>query len=372
MRQLLYILLPAVLFSCRSSQKQDEENSFAMTLKGDTILIKSESPVLTKLKTETVTTESYKIEFTTSGVVKAIPANYAEIASPFAGRITKSFVRLGQKLAQGSPVFEISSPDFFETGKLYYQAKQEMELALKSLNREKDLFQNKVGAGKELEEAEVNYELKKKDFENAEAALKVFQVNPDKLTLGQPLVISSPITGEIVADKIVIGQYLKEDAEPVAVIANLNKVRFAAHVKEKDLSLLNTLDEVEINLIAAPDKSFSGKIYHISEILDEETRSTEVLIECDNSSRVMKPGMYGTVRFSGKSAETIRIPASAILQDETNCYVALSLDIPGKNYFVKRKITTGNTDGDKTIVLNGLTQGDKIVSSGAFYLLIKN
>ena len=61
-----------------------------------------------------------------------------------------------------------------------------MELALKSLNREKDLMKNKVGVQKELEEAEVNYELKKKDYENMVAALKVFQINPDEMALGQP------------------------------------------------------------------------------------------------------------------------------------------------------------------------------------------
>ena len=126
-------------------------------------------------------------------------------------------------MTPGSPVFEISSPSFFETGKGYYQAKQEVwSCALKSLKkREKDLLQSKVGVQKELEEAEVNYELKKKDYENAVAALKVFQIEPEDLVLGQPLIVRSPIAGEIVTDRIVIGQYIKEDAEPVAVIANL-------------------------------------------------------------------------------------------------------------------------------------------------------
>ena len=78
------------------------------------------------------------------------------------------------------------------------------------------------------------------------AALKVFQINPDEMALGQPLIVRSPIAGEVVKDRIVIGQYMKEDAEPVAVIADLSKVWVVAHVKEKDLSLIQALDEVEI------------------------------------------------------------------------------------------------------------------------------
>jgi len=306
------------------------------------------------------------MEFSTSGVVKAIPTNYAEIASPFAGRITKSFVRLGQKVAPGSPIFAISSPTFFETGKAYYQARQEMELADKSLKRQRDLVQNKVGVQKELEEAEVNFELKKKDYENAVAALKVFQINPSQMTLGQSLIVRSPISGEVVKDDIVMGQYMKEDAEPVAIIANLSKVWFVAHVKEKDLSLIQSLKDVEIHLVAWPDHPFGGKVYHISDMLDEETRSIEVLIECDNSNRLMKPEMYGTVKLSDKATEAIRVPTSAVLQEEENNYVLVSL---GNHRYRKQKVTAGTTEDGKTLILSGLKDGDEIISTGAFYLL---
>ncbi len=238
MKSIFLLLLPAIVLCSCHTQKQEDESAHAVTLKGDIIHIGSESPVLSKLTKETVKREPYRMEFTTSGVVQAIPSNYAEVASPVSGRITKSFVRLGQKVAPGSPIFEISAPAVYEAGKSYYQARQEMELALKSLNREKDLMKNKVGVQKELEEAEVNYELKKKDYENMVAALKVFQINPDEMALGQPLIVRSPIAGEVVKDRIVIGQYMKEDAEPVAVIADLRKVWVVAHVKEKDLSLI--------------------------------------------------------------------------------------------------------------------------------------
>ena len=362
----LFLFLPAMVLCSCNHNKQDDEVAIAVTLHGDTIQIGDKSPILSRLKTDVVKKESYRLEFTTSGVVKAIPSNYAEIASPFAGRISKSFVRLGQKVIPGSPVFEISSPDFFETGKVYYQAKQEMELALKSLKREKDLLQNKVGVQKELEEAEVNYELKKKDYENAVAALKVFQIEPDELVLGQPLIVRSPIAGEIVTDRIVIGQYIKEDAEPVAVITNLSKVWVAAHVKEKDMGMIQALDSVEVRLLAMPDQPFSGKIYHVSEMLDEDTRSVEVLIECDNSSRLMKPAMYGTVKLCDRSTEVIRIPTSAILQEEESAYVLLAL---GNNCYRKQKVSTSVTEDGKTVILSGLTPGDTIVSTGAFYLL---
>ena len=299
MKSIFLLLLPAIVLCSCHTQKQEDESAHAVTLKGDIIHIGSESPVLSKLTKETVKREPYRMEFTTSGVVQAIPSNYAEVASPVSGRITKSFVRLGH-------------------------------------------------------------------YENMVAALKVFQINPDEMALGQPLIVRSPIAGEVVKDRIVIGQYMKEDAEPVAVIADLSKVWVVAHVKEKDLSLIQALDEVEIRLVAMPDKPISGKIYHISEMLDPDTRSVEVLIECDNSTRLMKPEMYGTVKLSDREAEVIRIPTSAILQEEENMYVLVEL---GNNDYRKQKIETGHTEDGKTVVLSGLNVGDEIVVTGAFYLL---
>ena len=100
------------------------------------------------------------------------------------------------------------------------------------------------------------------------------------------------------------------------------------------MSLIQALDEVEIRLVAMPDKPISGKIYHISEMLDPDTRSVEVLIECDNSTRLMKPEMYGTVKLSDREAEVIRIPTSAILQEEENMYVLVEL---GNNDYRKQR-----------------------------------
>ena len=116
MKSIFLLLLPAIVLCSCHTQKQEDESAHAVTLKGDIIHIGSESPVLSKLTKETVKQEPYRMEFTTSGVVQAIPSNYAEVASPVSGRITKSFVRLGQKVAPGSPIFEISAPAVYEAG----------------------------------------------------------------------------------------------------------------------------------------------------------------------------------------------------------------------------------------------------------------
>jgi membrane fusion protein, heavy metal efflux system len=364
MKQLMFVCIAWVAVSCHSNTKPVTLANYV--IKGDTILIPGNSNLKEKIKTTLVSSVPYRHKRSASGIVKAIPNNYAQIASPFAGRIIKSFIRLGQHVAVNAPIFEISSPSFFDAGKTYYQSKQQMQLAEKNLRRQQDLLKNGVGIQKDMEEAEVAYELSKRDYENSTASLNVYHVNPDEMVLGQPLIVRSPIAGEIVADNIVIGQYLREDAGPVALVAELSKVWVVGQLKEKDINSIRESDEVGIEVAGLPNLVIHGIVYHISEMLDEETRSVEVFIECENIGRNLKPGMYATVQFSEKVDNSILIPASAVLQMEESSFVFVKLN---GNQYLKRLIETAGTDSDRVILKSGLKPTEEIVTEGAFYLI---
>jgi len=358
------IIFIIVFTACNVKNDTQQHNEISAV--SDTVVVSENLNLQNKLKTEIINSELYRTVISTYGIVQAIPNNYAEIAAPFTGRITRSFVKLGQHVLKDAPVFEISSPSFFEASKLYYQAKQEMQLAKKNMNRQLDLYNNGVGIQKDLEEAEVNYELNKRDYENAIASLKVYKVNPEKLVLGQPLIVRSPIAGNVVQNTIVIGQYLKEDADPVAVVAELSKVWIVGQVKEKDISSINKSEEVEITAAALSDKLIQGKIYHISDILDEETRSVQVYIECDNSDHSLKPGMYVSVKFIEQPKNSILVPSTSVFQKEEGSFVFID---KGNNKYVKRDVQiTGAVDG-RILLKSGLNPGERIVSEGGYFLL---
>jgi membrane fusion protein, heavy metal efflux system len=366
-RLIVFVFAVCIVVGCRQKEVPVEKVDFLV--KNDTIAVSGDSPILNKLENRKVRLSSYNYELSTSGIVQAIPNNYALVPAPFSGRVTKSYVRLGQEVKANAPIFEISSPSYFETGKAYYQSKAELDLALKNLKRQQDLYSKGVGAQKEMEEAEVNYALKKKDYENALASLKVFRVDDSSLVLGEPMVVRSPIKGTIVKDNIVIGQYLREDSDPVVTVAKLSSIWVAAQVKEKDIRFIDPESEVKIKLIAYPEKNLTGKIYHISSLIDEETRSVEVLISCDNSDRIIRPGMYVTATFSHKIDGVVVVPSQAVFQKDDNSYVFLHTR---KNEYLKKKIGIVAENTDSTVVKEGLEGEDEILVNGGFYLLSKN
>jgi membrane fusion protein, heavy metal efflux system len=364
MKHFLFLCICATFLSCHNNDKQVAVKQNQQT--GDSIFSPENPDLIKKIKIIKVMPELYQKKIITSGIVKAIPNNYAEIASPFSGRITRSFVTLGQYVKEGSPIFEISSPAFFEAGKNYYKSNQELQLSEKNLRRQQDLFNNGVGTQKDLEEAEVNHELTKRDFENSIASLKVYHVNPDELVLGQPLIVRSPINGEVVENDIVIGQYLKDDAGPVAIVAELSNVWVIGHLKEKDINSVHINDEVEIRFTGRPDFLIKGRVFHIGEILDEPTRSVQVYVLCKNNDRIMRPGMFVTTQYSENREDAILIPTSSLYQLEETSFIFLHL---GNNRFLRRNVEVNGTDNNRVIINSGLKSGDEIVIEGGSLLL---
>lgn len=364
-KKLLLMTLCAAIVGCKEKNTTSETTpQYEISDQG--IRLTENSILKQRIQTASVRLEEYSFDLVTAGIVRSIPNHYAEIASPFAGRVLKSFVKLGEKVNVSAPVFEISAPDYFEAQKAYFDAKQEYKQTEINLRRQRDLLNNGVGVQQEVEEAETEFETAKAAYQNAAAALRIFNVNPDQITLGQPLIVRSPIQGEVIENNIVIGQYITEDAEPIAKIASLETVWIVGKVKEKDIQHLTKLNKVQVELSAYPNQPMEGRIHHINEIVDEETRSIEVLIEVENTERKLKPGMYVNVRFIDTPESVIFVPAKAILQDEDDAFVFVKT---GEDQYAKRKVKTGGLSGENAVVLEGLQASDEVVSEGGIYLL---
>lgn len=362
----LFAAISLVVYACGNSKKEQQVEAQPFTVKGDTITLTDNSNIRARLHSTTIEEQPFKEEWTTAGIVRTIPNSYAAIAPPFAGRVLRSYIKLGQKVSAGTPLFEISSSDFFSAQKDYFDAQQEFHQSDLRLKRQKDLLKHGVGIQRELEEAETEYEIKKTGLQNASSALKIFHVDPAKLQLGKPLVVFSPIAGEIISNSIVMGQYLREDTEPIAIVAELSKVWIAAQVKEKDIPHLGKMDEVAVQIAAIPGRSIVGKIYHIGEMVNEETRSVEVLIACDNADRIFKPGMYVNLRFKDAPHPRILVPAKAVLQQENAQFVFVKID---KNRYEKRAVQTAGSSDGYVIISEGLTSGETIVDEGGVLFL---
>ena len=351
------------LASCNKNNPADE--SAAIQYKGDTIVVSENSPVLKQAIVTKVQLQDFSTEFRTVGSVRPVSGKLAEITPPFAGRIVQSFVRLGQKIGAGAPVFEFSSSDFYEATKTYFAAQSANDVAQRHHKRQKELAANGVAAQRELEQAQSEADIANQEFEQAKATLKIFNIDVASLRMGQAMKIVSPIAGEVIKSDMTIGNYIKEDSEPLLVVADLSQVWVAALVKEKYFGAIKRGGRVEVYTNAHPDKVVMGTIHYVGEMLDEETRSLEVIIECDNTDRELKLGMFCEVRFLSSPAKAIVLPSTAIMQEQDNDYILVELT---RGEYIRRIVETESVNLEETRIISGLKEGESVLVKGGIFL----
>jgi cobalt-zinc-cadmium efflux system membrane fusion protein len=129
--------------------------------------------------------------------------------------------------------------------------------------------------------------------------------------------------------------------------------------------LINQNDEAQVSTEAYPDRSIHGFVSYIGNMMDEQTRSVEVYVECENHDKILKPGMFATVNFTQKLNDAMVIPATAVLQEEDNCFLFVKT---GERSFVKKQVTVTSAGEKDMIVHSGIAPGDVIVTEGGVYL----
>lgn len=367
MHKTYYALIMALTMLCACQTKQ-EQTAAEITHNADLVIVSNESPILRKLQYTTLALQPFASEFRTVGTVEAETGKLAEVCVPFDGRIVQSHVSLGTQVRAGQSLMSISSPDFLDASKSHFQNRQNYEKAKADYDRKVVLTEHGIAAQKELEEAKAEMENARHEMEYSAAALRAWGTNPETLRMGQPMTITAPIAGEVVKNDITVGAFVKADSEPMLTIADLRKVWVNARVKEHFIGIAKEGGKVEVRSEACEGKVIEGTILHVGNMVDEETRSVQVIIACDNQDLSLGHGMFVSVHFLGQAEDCIVVPSTAVFQGDEKSYVFVCGKEPGT--FERRQVELGTSSDDNTLVsiLGGLSVGEKIVAEGGLYL----
>jgi RND family efflux transporter MFP subunit len=171
--------------------------------------------------------------------------------------------------------------------------------------------------------------------------------------------IRTPISGVVGIRNIERGEFVKPDND-LFLIMNLKDVFVTTNLSEKDAGKIKIGQNVNFNVDAMGSRKFAGKVFLISPIVDETTRTIEVKILVKNNKRVLKPGMFvradiTTNRFKNK----IFLNEKVILKNESKSYIFSY--IKGRVY--KKEIITGEKIDDLMEVVSEIKEGVIVASS---------
>ena len=180
--------------------------------------------------------------------------------------------------------------------------------------------------------------------------------------------IKSNTSGIVLSKRVSQGDYVSQGAI-LFDVANLTKVWALFDAFEMDLPFLSKGDPVEFTLQALPGKKFSGKISFIDPILNTTTRTAKVRVEVPNASLELKPEMYATANVSAplrNYKNEIVVPQTAVLWTGKRAIVYVKQPDTNTPAFLMREVELGPSLGNSYVILNGLREGEEIVTNGVF------
>jgi len=286
---------------------------------------------------------THYIEFTGNVEAKTQANISAEIPSP----ILQVHVRDGQLVSGGQTLFTLDSRDIQNS---INELQTHWDLANVLYDKRKRLWEQNIGS-------EVQYLQSKTEKESIEKRMESMQTMLSKTR------VRAPFSG--VVEKVIAEQgELAGPGVPLAVLVNMNQMKIVADVAESYLGKVKRGDNVVVTFPSL-NQSRNVRVSNIGQILNPNNRTFAVEISLPNRDKTLKPNLTGIVKIKDYESEsTIIVPTKYILEEGDGSYIMILSETEDGMKADKIKIETGVSYEDRTEILSGLSQTDRIITDG--------
>jgi len=284
--------------------------------------------------------KSLHTEINTVGYVAYNEDKLVHIHPRVQGWIEKLYVKtVGDQVKKNQPLYDIYSPELVN-------AQEELLLALDRKNK------RLINAA-----------------ENRLSALQLPKSAIEKLkktkTVQQTITFFSPQNGVVENLKIREGFFVKPGSTLMS-IGDLSEVWVEAEVFERQAGQVKAATPVTMTLDYLPGKTWEGHVDYIYPTLDAKTRTVKVRLRFNNEKGDFKPNMFAQIAIHTTGDErALLIPKEALIRTGNQDRVVLAL---GKGSFKSVEVDVGRYDSESVEILEGLSAGERVVSSAQFLL----
>ena len=288
------------------------------------------------------------------------------VFSPLGGRVQSIGVRLGDAVRAGQTLAVVAAPDLGQAQSEARKAEHDDALAQKSLARVSELLEAGVAPAKDLQAAQSEAGRAAAERSRTQARLRLYGAVGD--AVDQRFALATPIAGVVVERNVNPGQEVRPDAQTekgLFVVSDPARLWFVLDVAEADVGAVKPGATVQIGATMLGEDTLSGKIAHVADFVDPQTRTVKVRGAIENPGRRVKAEMFITAELKVPSARGFVVPAKAIyLRGEQN-YVFVDA---GDGRYVRKPVRLGPTTNGYQVVLEGLVADEKVVVDGSLLL----
>lgn len=288
-----------------------------------------------------------------------------ELRSQVTGFITGIFFNEGEVVTKGKPLYEIDRRKFLDA---YAQARANQQSAeanlakaQKDIDRYNMLLKNDAVARQTVDQAEATYETSKSQVAVAKAAVASAKTDLSYAT------IAAPFTGRIGISQVKLGTQVSPGSTLLNTISSENPIGVDVVINEQDINRFYNLQKrstdstFKLQLSDGTTYNRPGKVRAIDRGVNNQTGTVKVRIEFPNQNDVLKDGMSCVLQvLNNQSGNRVQIPAKAVTEQMGEFFVFTAQDTVAKQV----KVKLGPHIGLNVVVIDGIKQGDKVITEG--------
>ncbi len=318
-----------------------------------TIVIPAVTRQLIGVRTAPVSYAPLAQEIRAVGTVEYDERKLTKVNLRVSGWIEQVFINaIGQSVRAGQPMLTLYSPDLLAT-------QDEYLLALKA---QAQLEDSPLAEARQDAAALVA---------SARERLRLWNLNDEQIAAVERrgkaervLTVYAPSSGIVLKRQALPGNYV-EPGTTLYELADLSTVWIHGDIYGSEITAVRLNQSAEVTFEAYPGETFRGKVAYIYPYLNEATRTVRVRMEFANPHLKLKPGMYGNVMLHVDAGRRLVVPKEAVLDSGLRQLVFLDL---GQGVYQPYPVKLGRRSQDYVEVLEGIKEGDRVVTSANFLL----
>lgn len=367
-KKAIVLCLAALFFSACDAKK---ETPVVALVQADPNVVVLTERLTKEVKLYTVSKIEMRDYFRVPASIQVDEQRMARIGASVTGRIKDIEAALGQSVKQGQVLATLNSTELAQSQLMYIKSTQQIGLQTKAVDRAKLLQEADVIGKAELQRREVELSAAQAELNAARDQLLVLGMNEsavDKLSdTGQIRSysnVNARISGTVISRKVNLGQVV-QPAEELFIIADLSRLWVVAEVPEQQIELIDTGEEVLVEIPALNYKKYKAKLIFEGDIVNPQTRTVTVRSDIANIDKEIKPDMLASMLIKSNPMQKLAVPLESIVRENDLKHVYVQI-APKKFKF--REVSLGLESDGLVEITSGIEEGDIIVAEGAFHV----
>ncbi|MGC1457966.1 MAG: efflux RND transporter periplasmic adaptor subunit [Steroidobacteraceae bacterium] len=329
---------------------------------------------LATLGTAIVTATRFHDAVVADGQIAVNADTTTQIFSPYTGRVVKVLAGVGDKVRSGEALVTLDASENLDAQSSLITALSQARLARLNETRRHGAYDSHGGSLQDWQQAQADLTAAETTLSAARGRLRVLGSTDAQIqaleaagSVSATASIASPITGLVTDRQIGPGQVIQAgDSTAIFTVADLSTVWLLAAVRDSDAAAIAPGQAILLHVPALPGHDYQATVQSVGAQVDPTTHRVMVRATVNNGDGHLRPAMLAMSQImTSPDALAPGVPEAAIVREGEQAHVWV---VRPDGVLQQRPILTGRSNGALTEVRQGLTAGERIVTSGSLFI----